>query len=312
MSGVIDDITSIFDSGAGSTAGDVASAASDAGSAAASAASDASTLTDAAGSLASDTASAAGDLSSIGNSADSLASATYTVGSATGSWGSSLYNEANDVFNPASANYNFWDTSSINAPVYTNMAVSSAVNGIDSTMANAPMGAPVSSNGLGVVYSNAVPSSSGGGGILGGLFGGGSDSIASLGKYQLIGSLLGAGIQTAGAYLASKPRPPNNFSGRGPGGGPGLTMHATNGGFGLAQGGSTPAPGTPPPALSPQAQGNLAANPSPGAQLSANNSAATPSQPGNIGQTVANQAGVGGIIPQGAINFMRQGAMANG
>lgn len=107
-----------------------------------------------------------------------------------------------------------------------------------------------------------------------------------------------------GSYLASKPVPPNNYSGRGPNGGVGIGMHTINGGFGLAAGGSTPAPTGVPGSMIPPAG---SATP-PGANLSASASnqagGAGTSTPGNIGQTVANSAGVGGLVPQGAQNFM--------
>ena len=124
--------------------------------------------------------------------------------------------------------------------------------------------------------------------------------MASWAKMQL----LSTGLQMVGSYLASKPVPPNNYSGRGPNGGVGIGMHTINGGFGLAAGGSTPAPTGVPGSMIPPAG---SATP-PGANLSASASnqagGAGTSTPGNIGQTVANSAGVGGLVPQGAQNFM--------
>ena len=114
-------------------------------------------------------------------------------------------------------------------------------------------------------------------------------------------SLLSTGMNMIGAYMASKPVPPNNFFGRGPGGGVGIGMHAINGGFGIAPGGSTPAPkAIPPSLLNPGGGFNQPPSLSDAAQATPQNG----QQPGNLGQTAANAAGVGGLIPQGPVNFM--------
>lgn len=130
------------------------------------------------------------------------------------------------------------------------------------------------------------------------------DSMAVYGKMQLLGTAL----NMAGAYMASKPRAQMQFSGRNPHGqGAGVGMHTTNGGFGLAPGGSTPAPsGVPGALLPPGTQPPQGQNAAPGATLSdaANANPSGNSTVGNIGQTVANQAGVGGLVPQGAVDFM--------
>jgi hypothetical protein len=110
-------------------------------------------------------------------------------------------------------------------------------------------------------------------------------------------------------YLQGKAAnaPPRNFSGRGAQGGVGIGMHLTNNGFGIAAGGSTPAASGPPAGLLPPGSDP---NQQPSYVPPSLSDAAAPSQgstqQGNIGQTVANQAGVGGLVPQGAVDFMGQ------
>jgi hypothetical protein len=111
-------------------------------------------------------------------------------------------------------------------------------------------------------------------------------------------------------YLQGKAAsaPPRNFSGRGAQGGAGIGMHLTNNGFGIAAGGSTPAAAGPPAGLLPPgADPNQSSAPSAPSLSDAAAPSQGTSQQGNIGQTVANQAGVGGLVPQGAVNFMGQG-----
>lgn len=139
--------------------------------------------------------------------------------------------------------------------------------------------------------------------------GGISGLLGSYGKMQL----LSTGLQMLGNYEMAKPRAPQNYSGRTPGGGGGgIGMHTTNGGFGLATGGSEAAPSGVPNALIPNNTpwGGNAGGTAPGASLSDQSLKSAASQPGNVGQAVANQVGVGGLIPQGAVNFM--GAGGNG
>jgi hypothetical protein len=254
MSDIVDDVGSVFDS-IGDAVSDVfSSGASDAATTATG-----TTITD----FTDDAADAAeSDYSTtLGTSAadayNQLGAASYNVGTATGSWGSDLnttstfgdavtsgsYGTGYDLGSSSTGLDNF----DMNAPVYTNMALGSAENGVDATMASTSSFAPAST--LGVQYSGTASGASGGssGGLLSSLLGGsgGSSSLGNLGMYQMMGNVLGSLITAGGAYLASKPKPPNNFSGRGPNGGAGLTMHTTNGGFGLAPGGSTAAPGAP-------------------------------------------------------------------
>jgi hypothetical protein len=116
-------------------------------------------------------------------------------------------------------------------------------------------------------------------------------------------ALIQGGLQMASALL-QKPQPQMQFSGvNSKGQGAGLGIHTINSGFGLATGGSEAAPGGVPDALKPQ--GLMTS----GADLS--NAAVTskqPAQQNNLAQTVANSAGIGGLVPQGAVDYMGGGS----
>lgn len=117
-----------------------------------------------------------------------------------------------------------------------------------------------------------------------------------------MGLLIKGAFDAVGAYMTANPPPPRNFGGFGPNGGAGLGMHTVNGGFGIAAGGSTPAPAGVPNGLKAPAGSGA----SPGTNLSnaANLTLSNPTGGApNIGQTAANNAGVGGLVPQGAVNF---------
>ena len=313
MSGVIDDVTSVFSdvfgggSDAASAASDVSGAVSDASNVA-SAANDIGSSVPSGFNFASD---AAGNLASSGtainNAAsylDNAAAASYTAGVATGSWGSldTGSSFASDIgSNPYmgidNGQFNAGEFGSMdpNVPAYTNMALSTVDNGASAAQAN-----------VGHSWYDSAKSFFGlsgtGGTAAGGLTGGMSD-LSKLMLGQMVGNLVSGVVQAGGAYLASKPRPPANFSGRTPGGGGGgLGMHAVNGGFGLAAGGNTAPPSGVPDALRPNPQAERLGG-------SGGLAPQTPptGQPPNIAQTVANSAGVGGLIPQGSINFMAKG-----
>ena len=139
-----------------------------------------------------------------------------------------------------------------------------------------------------------------------GAIGGGLKDVASFmggGNASLgMGMMIKTAFDAVGAYMTANPPPPRNFGGFGPNGGAGLGMHTTNGGFGLAAGGSTPAPSGVPQALVPPP--GSATPPGAGLSNAANLTLTNNGQaPANIGQTVANNAGVGGLVPQGAVNF---------
>jgi hypothetical protein len=123
-------------------------------------------------------------------------------------------------------------------------------------------------------------------------------------------ALIQGGLQLASALL-QKPQPQMQYAGvNAKGQGAGLGIHTINGGFGLATGGGEPAPGGVPDALKPGGSGNasaLTAGAYSGASLSNAGLAGSSNgsgQPGNLGQTAANAAGVGGLVPQGAVNYM--------
>lgn len=113
-------------------------------------------------------------------------------------------------------------------------------------------------------------------------------------------ALIQGGLQMASSLL-QKPQVQQQFSGvNSKGQGAGLGIHTINGGFGLATGGSEPAPGGVPDALKPPSGSDLS------------NAAVSNKQPasGNLAQTVANSAGIGGLVPQGAVDYM--GGSGNG
>lgn len=146
--------------------------------------------------------------------------------------------------------------------------------------------APVSTAGL--APGTVAPAASGG-------------LLGDMGKAALIQG----GLQMASALL-TKPQPQMQYAGvNAKGQGAGLGIHTINSGFGLATGGGEPAPSGVPANLKPGA-GALTAGAYTGAQLS--NAAIAGGQPasapGNLGQTVANSAGIGGLVPQGAVNYM--------
>jgi hypothetical protein len=114
--------------------------------------------------------------------------------------------------------------------------------------------------------------------------------------------LMKSAVDMASGYL--RPTSQQQFSGATPnGGGFHLGMHTTNGGFSLSPGGSEPAPSGVPGALLPNQPA-----PSVGSagQYSALGGAplAGYAQPGNLGQAAANSAGIGGLVTQGAVNYM--------
>jgi hypothetical protein len=129
----------------------------------------------------------------------------------------------------------------------------------------------------------------------------GGSMLGDMGKAMLIQG----GLQMVSSLL-QKPQPQMQFAGvNAKGQGAGLGIHTINSGFGLATGGSEPAPGGVPDALKP-GSGAMTAGAYTGAQLS--NAAVAggnaSGQTGNLGQTVANSAGIGGLVPQGAVNYM--------
>lgn len=311
MSGLIDDVSSVFSSVGdaisnvfSSGAGDAASAATDAASTASDVASTASDVSSAASSVpagfnfatdAAGTAASSGDaISNAASYLDNTAAASYTAGVATGTFGdagsalapgsSYLGTTAYDAINNGEFNANTFGGLDPSSPAYTNMA-----------LATASMGP-------------AAAQTSAGHGWFSGMFGGGSaigaatdTGLGSLSKLmlgQMIGGLVSGTIQAVGAYKASQPKPPANFSGRTPGGGGGGLGMSTNG-FGLTAGGSTPPPTGVPSALKPNALSE---------QLGGSGGLAPMAPPNgapNLQQTVANSAGVGGLIPQGAVNYMK-------
>lgn len=308
MSGIIDDVTSVFSDvfgdGGGDAVDDAATAASAADDAsdigsAANEVSDAETLTGTenfvqnAASEGTDISATSGD--AISDYMNNAGAAAYTSGVATGDFGTSStygymdpnpYGTINDgEFNPAE--YNGLDGST---PVYTNLGLLNATDG--STQAN------------GGFFSNAWNSVSnfltGGSSSTTGTTGGGMSDLSKLMLGQMVGGLVSGSIQAFGAYKASQPKPPQNFSGRTPGGGGGGLGMSTNG-FGLTAGGSTPPPTGVPSALIPNAQSESLGGSGGLASVTPPNGAP------NIQQTVANQAGFGGLIPQGSVNYMKGG-----
>jgi hypothetical protein len=79
-------------------------------------------------------------------------------------------------------------------------------------------------------------------------------------------------------------------------------MHTVNGGFGLAAGGTENPPSGVPSQLQPNPQAEQFGGSSGGIAP-----VAPPNGAPNLQQTVANSAGVGGLIPQGAVNYMKGG-----
>lgn len=121
--------------------------------------------------------------------------------------------------------------------------------------------------------------------------------------------LLKSAVDMASGWMRPVTQP--QFSGRGPGGGGmGLGIHSTNNGFGLAYGGHEPAPSGVPSALLPPGGGGGMGMPGSAGNYAGSLSDAALSgrmggmQIGNLGQAAANQSGVGGLVPQGAINYM--------
>lgn len=311
MSGVIDDVTSVFSdifgSGGGSDVVDAASSAADTASNAAQVASDVAAESDVAG-----TSATVGDaIGSAGNYLDNAAAASYTAGVSTGDFGqgfnfaadasgnlapgsSYLGSTVYDTIDNGQFNPNDFGGLDPNAPAYTNMAMATANYGPAAAQANA-----------GSSWWSKTKSFLGIGGDTSG--GGGAsissnDSLSRLMMGQMIGNMIGGVVQAGGAYLASKPRPPANFSGRTPGGGGGgLGMHTVNGGFGLAAGGSETPPSGVPSALQPNPQAEALGGSGGLSHVQGPNGAP------NLQQNVANQAGVGGLIPQGAVNYMKGG-----
>lgn len=317
MSGIISDVSTVFSNVGDTVAGWFGSGASDAATSAidssvnamSSAAGDAaqSAATDAAASAASsylgDAASAASSgmsdaidvaagaaatasdstLSNLYQSLDSAAAASYTAGTTTGDWTTAV-NPNDFAISPSSTQLNI-DTSSLTSP-YTSAAVG-LQSGQQSWLGR---------------MTDGVKSFFTGGGEAGTGSGGGSSDFASkmlLG--DLLGRVAGTAISAYGAYKMNLPRAPANYSGRTPGGGGGgLGMHTGANGFGLIAGGSqAPATGVP-NQLMPNAQAEQLGG-SGGLARSAPPVAGSP----NLQQTVANQAGVGALIPQGSVNFMQ-------
>lgn len=139
--------------------------------------------------------------------------------------------------------------------------------------------------------------------VSGAATGGGDSGWSTLAKMQMASTVL----KMVSGYYAGKAQyaPPRNFSGRGPGGGAGLGMHTSADGFSLIPGGQQGPSLGPPDAL--RANGVLPPQQSPFSLSDAGVASNSGSKPANIGQTVANQAGVGGLIPQGAVNYMGGG-----
>lgn len=303
MSGVIDDVGSIFSDvgdavsswfGSGD-ASDVADVVANGSEDAASAANDASLGLDAT-EAASDTATSGTAISNAASYLDNTAAASYTAGVSTADFGQgfNFADDANGIAQSAeNAPFNAFDPS---APMYTNMALSTAANGPAAAQQGASLWDKAGSF-LGLSGSGTT-----------GTTGAGVDStLSKLMMAQMVSGLVTGGIQALGSYEASKPKPPANFSGRTPGGGGGgLGMTSTNGGFGLAAGGSTPAPSGVPSALQPNAQAEALGGSGGGVNISQPPTGQAGGGP-NIQQTVANQAGFGGLIPQGAVNYMKGG-----
>ena len=237
MSGIIDDVTSLFSSvgDTASAASDVASAASDAASTASDVASAASTASDAASTGfnfaadAANTAATAGDaISNTASYLDNAAAASYTAGVSTGSWGaldtgfnvasdassslasgsSYLGSTAYDAINNGQFNPNDFGGLNPNSPAYTNMALATASAGPSAAQANVGSSwwsKTQSMLGLGGSATNAATDTTGLG------------SLSKLMMGQMIGGLVSGAISAVGAYKASQPKPPANFSGRTPG-----------------------------------------------------------------------------------------------
>lgn len=121
--------------------------------------------------------------------------------------------------------------------------------------------------------------------------------------------LLKSAVDMASGWAANTPRTQPQFYGHTPGGGgSGLGFHTINNGFGLAYGGHEPSPGGVPDVLRPPGTAPL---PTAGDYASSLSNAALQSSggstTGNLGQAAANQAGVGGLVPQGAVDYMGNG-----
>ncbi len=122
--------------------------------------------------------------------------------------------------------------------------------------------------------------------------------------------LLKTGVDALSGYMTAHPPPPRNFYGSGPGGGHAMGFHLTDGGFGIAIGGSTPPPTGIPNKLIP---GNTSYTPPtpPTVPGISNPTVGVPSQvsSGVPPHPVQNTGhSLGGLIPQGAVNFMDQAA----
>lgn len=253
------------ESAAGSAASDYLSSAADTAS---------SGMSDAISNMAGAAETAGTSLSDMYQTLDNAAAASYTAGVSSGDWAISPTD--------TSLNVNASDLTSLKAP-YTSAAVG--------------LSDPNQTSWFGRMMSGTKSFFSG--------TGSSSDPSSSFVNKMLLGDMLGrlggAAISAVGAYKMSQPRAPANFSGRTPGGGgAGLGMHTVNGGFGLAAGGSEKPPAGVPNQLIPNAQSEQLGG-------SGGLTRATPPVAGspNLQQTVANQAGVGGLIPQGAVNFMK-------
>lgn len=190
------------------------------------------------------------------------------------------------------------------APAWLNAAGMSAAGGVASSVA---------ADGSGAQSTDAEPTQEKG--LIGrtwdkvtGLFksDGAADTAATGSKGSLLGDmskamLIQGGLQMASALL-QKPEPQMQFSGvNGKGNGSPIGIHTINGGFGLATGGSEPAPGGVPNNLSGSSVTSGAYG---GSLLSNAGVSGQQAGTGNLGQTVANSVGVGGLIPQGAVDYM--------
>lgn len=298
MSGIVSDVTSVFSNVGDTIAGWFGGGASDAANAALS--DTANAMSSAAGDAAQQAAESAtsdaisnGMSDAISNAAnvatgttvddmyaalDNAAAASYTMGAATNDW-----------LTPSTSDSIALDQSNIlgaQTP-YTSAAVSLGTN---TSGANQP------TSWFGRMAKGFSD-----------FFGGGSapgsaGSTNGLLMGEMLGRLGGAAISAYGAYKMNQPHAPANFSGRTPGGGGGgLGIHTVNGGFGLAAGGAEAPPSGVPSQLMPNAQAE---------QLGGSGGLTRASPPPmaggpNIQQTVANQAGVGALIPQGSVNFMK-------
>lgn len=306
MSGIVSDVTSVFSNVGDTIAGWFGGGASDAANQALADTADAMSSTagdaaqqaaeSAAGSAASDYLSGAASAASSGMSdaIDTAAGVAETAGSNLSSMYQALDSAAGASYNMGVATNDF-----AISPDATQINLGSDAIGLKAPYTSAAVGIndPNQTSWFGRM-SNGFNNMFGGGDSAPGS----SSSTNSLLMGEMLGRLGGAAISAYGAYKMNQPHAPANFSGRTPGGGGGgLGIHTVNGGFGLAAGGAEAPPSGVPSQLMPNAQAE---------QLGGSGGLTRASPPPmaggpNIQQTVANQAGVGALIPQGSVNFMK-------